>query len=94
MTITTNGFEQFINPQKINLEHLTMDGIEQPGWIFSLWDEQRQEYNFYRTNRYGEGLWVIVGRDYRQLYGTTEYELPKDRKRAYQKIYYEWFVKQ
>ncbi len=88
-TISTNGFEQFINPQKI-----CIDVYGSHGWIYSVWDYELQEYHYYRTNGYGRGLWVLLGREYKQVTGTCEYELPRDRKAAYNKIYYEWFVRQ
>ena len=87
-TITTNGFEQFINPQKICMEQ------HGHGWEFSVWDYELQEYHHYRTDKHGDGLWILVGFQYKQVTGTCQYELPRDRKAAYHKIYYEWFVKQ
>jgi len=58
------------------------------GWEWSVQRPGEQE-EWYRTNGYGEGLWIYVAHvGYRQIRGTCQFRLPADRKRAYRKLYY------
>ena len=63
------------------------------GWEFSI--TQNGETRQYRTNEQGRGLWELLPRpgaysdndtEYRQIEGTAQFELPRNRSAAYAKI--------
>lgn len=73
------------------------------GWEFTLNDNE-----YYRTNSNGYGLWVYSPTntqyknsngeyetlyEYKQILGTCQFSLPNNKKRAYNQLYYEHFVR-
>lgn len=85
---------------------ITLDRYGESGWEFSvtatdpITDETGTSR--YRTNPAGDGLWLYRASatqwypdgsafmEYQQIRGTSQFWLPTDRKRAYDKIRYEW----
>jgi len=55
------------------------------GWKFII--NSKVEY---RTNEFGKGLWVLENNGYKQLKGTEQFSLQKDRDKAYKQIYH-WY---
>jgi hypothetical protein len=79
------------------------------GWEFAVTtrDEFRDAptTSRFRTNPAGDGLWVYRDSgawyadgspvmEFQQIVGTCEFHLPAERKRAYDRVRYEWTVKQ
>lgn len=70
------------------------------GWEFSVTDDDGTSR--FRTNPQGDGLWEYRAQpgaswmdgspvmEYQQITGTCQFWLPPERKRAYDKIRYEW----
>jgi RimJ/RimL family protein N-acetyltransferase len=76
--------EQFIFiPSITNLEQYGNKGWR---WTESCWDEWNNKTKDYRTNRQGDGLWVIGKIEDQQCLGTCQFSLPNNRKAAYSKI--------
>jgi len=67
-----------------------MERIGNKGWEFTIKGKKT-----YRTNGNGEGLWIWVDykANWKQIVGTSQFSLPKDRKKAYRKIYY-YFIEE
>ena len=73
------------------------------GWEFTV-DCDVNNSVHYRTNRDGEGLWIWTRTgsltkhngeyyeeyDWKQIEGTSQFSLPRDRKKAYDKIRRLW----
>ena len=73
----------------IKKRKIEMDRFGNKGWIFTIDDKKT-----YRTNGNGQGLWIWIEykANWKQIKGTTQFSLPKPKKKAYNKIYYH-FVK-
>ena len=76
---------------KRKIPKITLTRYGSKGWEFSIYNELLNEVNYYRTNGAGEGLWWEDHGIYRQIGGTCSYELPKNRQKAYRRLYYEYF---
>jgi len=84
---------------------ITLERYGEYGWEFSvtITDDltDKPVTSRFRTNPRGDGLWQYLRSsawypdgspvmEYRQIEGTCQFRLPADRKRAYDKIRYEW----
>ncbi len=70
------------------------------GWEFSLTGDSLSAR--YRTNWVGDGLWQYIKStsqtygdgspfwEFKQIMGTCQFRLPKERRAAYDKIRYQW----
>lgn len=77
--------------KKIELERFGKNG-----WIFKIHrgvysNDGRGSHAVNRTNGNGEGIWRKTPNGWTQRTGTTQFSLPKDRKKAYAKLYNLWF---
>jgi len=85
---------------------IKMERYGDKGWEFSVTYTdpitENEVTGRYRTNPNGDGLWTYCQSpsqwypdgspfmEYKQVRGTVQFWLPADRKRAYDKIRYEW----
>lgn len=79
---------------------LRLERYGHAGWAFSITSERGMTR--YRTNPAGDGLWEYLSvpgqtyedgssvMEYRQIHGTAQFSLPKERKPAYDKIRHDW----
>jgi len=88
-------------PQKRKRRIKELNQYGSSGWEFKIKNTR------YRTNGSGEGLWnkMKTGsmikakkgykphKEFKQVIGTTQFSLPKERKKARSKIYYNFIQK-
>lgn len=89
-------------PQKRKRRIKELERYGKSGWEFKIKNTR------FRTNGSGEGLWSKMKtgamrktkegykphKEFKQVTGTAQYSLPKDRKKARSKIYYDFIRKE
>ena len=82
----------YTNP-KVSIKNMKEHGLSW-SWNQTVIDPAGIEHTgSYQTNIWGEGLWVLYENSEKQIRGTAQFTLSRDRKQAYQQIRY-YLIKQ
>jgi len=89
------------------MKKITLERYGDSGWMFRInfFDELGNEKTAkLRTNQIGDGLWEYTESstyyadgsgavmEWKQIDGNCQYSLPKDIKKAYNRLYFEYFT--